>query len=77
MGNVIMATANPEIRIHNSTTGEVIDRPMTDVEYADNKAQQVMYKAQQAEATAKADARVSALAKLAKLGLTEAEIEAL
>jgi len=33
--------------------------------------------AQKAEATAKADARTSALAKLAKLGLTKAEIEAL
>jgi len=33
--------------------------------------------AQKAEATAKADARTSALAKLAKLGLTQAEIASL
>ena len=31
----------------------------------------------EAEATARVDARISALAKLAKLGLTQAEIEAL
>ena len=33
--------------------------------------------ARETEATAKADARISALAKLAKLGLTKAEIDAL
>ena len=29
---------NPTIRIHNAETGEVIDRPMTDNEYADHLA---------------------------------------
>ena len=43
----------------------------------DRATQQATAKAQEAEATAKADARISALAKLKKLGLTQAEIEAL
>jgi DNA-binding NarL/FixJ family response regulator len=38
---------------------------------------QILREAQQAEADAKAAARESALAKLAELGLTEAEIAAL
>jgi hypothetical protein len=45
------------------------------------KAQQKLDQAEsaksEAQATARADARTSALAKLAKLGLTQAEIEAL
>ena len=41
------------------------------------KLDQAEAKAQEATATARVDARVSALAKLAKLGLTKAEIEAL
>jgi len=44
---------------------------------AQRKLDQAEAKAQEAEATARVDARVSALAKLAKLGLTQAEIEAL
>ena len=44
---------------------------------ADYKASQAVAKKQEAEATARVDARASALAKLAKLGLTKAEIEAL
>lgn len=27
--------SNPIIRIHNATTGEIIDRPMTDEEYVE------------------------------------------
>ena len=41
------------------------------------KLDQAEAKAQEAEATARVDARISALAKLAALGLTQAEIEAL
>ena len=44
---------------------------------AQQKLDQAEAKAQEAEATARTDARASALAKLAKLGLTKAEIEAL
>jgi hypothetical protein len=64
-------TAKPNIQIDD------VVREMTDAEYADYQARQVEAVARESEATAKADARTSALAKLAKLGLTKAEIEAL
>jgi hypothetical protein len=44
---------------------------------AQQKLDQAEAKAQEAQATARADARTSALAKLSALGLTPAEIEAL
>jgi DNA-binding NarL/FixJ family response regulator len=69
--------ANPEIRIHNLETGQIIDREMTTEEYNAYKAQQAEAAAQQAEADAKASARASALAKLAALGLTSDEIASL
>ena len=58
-------------------TGATSERPMTDEEIAQRKALQSQIKAAEAEAKAKAEARSSALAKLAALGLTEAEIGAL
>jgi len=64
-------TAKPNIQIDD------LVREMTDAEYATHQASQAEAKAQEAEATARVDARISALAKLAKLGLTKAEIEAL
>ena len=64
-------TIKPNIQIDD------LVREMTDAEYADYQAQQVEAVAQKAEATAKADARTSALAKLSALGLTPQEIEAL
>ena len=64
-------TAKPNIQIDN------LVREMTDAEYADYQARQAEAKAQEAEATAKADARISVLAKLSALGLTPQEIEAL
>lgn len=69
--------ANPIIKIHNLETGEEIERPMTAAEFKEYKAQQELAASQQAEAEAKAAARQSALEKLAALGLTEAEIQAL
>jgi hypothetical protein len=44
---------------------------------AQKKLDNAEAKAQEDKATARADARTSALAKLAKLGLTKAEIESL
>jgi hypothetical protein len=64
-------TAKPNIQIDD------LVRQMTDEEYANSKAQQVEAIAQESKATTRADARTSALAKLATLGLTQAEIEAL
>jgi hypothetical protein len=64
-------TAKPNIQIDD------LVREMTDAEYSEHLARQAEAVASQAEAIAKVDARTSALAKLAKLGLTQAEIEAL
>ena len=62
-------------------TGKQTSRDLTADEVtqreADAKASQAEAVAREAEATARADARASALAKLKKLGLTQAEIEAL
>ena len=64
-------TAKPNIQIDD------LVREMTDAEYATHQASQAEAVSREAEATARIDARASALAKLAKLGLTKAEIEAL
>ena len=61
----------------NSLTGETIIRDMSSDELAQRKLDVAEAKKQEATATARIDARISALAKLAKLGLTQAEIEAL
>jgi hypothetical protein len=66
-----MATTKPNIQIDD------LVREMTTEEHTAYKAQQAEAAAQKAEADAKATARTSALAKLAVLGLTEAEIAAL
>jgi len=60
----------PIIRIHNSKTDEVIDREMTDAEFAAYKANQEAQDAKQAEAEAKATAKA---ALLSKLGITAEE----
>ena len=73
-----MSTTQPEtILIINAESGETMERELTAEEIADRKKQQSEFKGQQAEAKAKAEARESALAKLAALGLTEEEIGAL
>ena len=64
-------TAKPLIQIDDEV------RPMTTEEHTAYKAQQAANAKTEAEAEAKVAARESALAKLAKLGLTQAEIEAL
>jgi hypothetical protein len=64
-------TAKPNIQIDD------LVREMTDEEYADYQASQAEAVAREAEATARIDARTSALAKLSALGLTQAEIESL
>jgi len=64
----------PMIRIHNSETNEIIDREMTDAEYADYQASQ-MKDAANAEKRVKAEADRAAL--LAKLGITADEAKML
>ncbi len=61
----------------DASTGEVVERELTADEVAEFNSLQAEIEAQQAEAQAKADARESALAKLAALGLTQDEINAL
>lgn len=60
----------PMIRIHNVEADEVIDREMTDSEFAKYQADQEAAAARQAEAQAKAAQRQ---ALLDKLGITEDE----
>ena len=72
---------NPMITIHNIETGEVIEREMTDQEYADSLASQAIWE-QQKLAKAEKDAaelaaKVAAEAKLAALGLTTDDLKAL
>lgn len=69
--------SRPIIRIHNIETNEIIDREMNDAEFA-------QWQADQATATAKAQAAAEAVAKkaaaeakLAALGLTADDLKAL
>ena len=65
----------------NCTTGEVIERPLTAEEIAQNEANAAeaaaRKAAEEAAAEATAEAKASAQAKLAALGLTADEIAAL
>ena len=60
----------PMVKIHNTETNEIIDREMTDAEYADYQAQQALAIAEQ-EAKAQTEANKAAL--LERLGITEEE----
>ncbi len=60
----------PTIRIHNAETDEIIDREMTDSEFAQYEADQIEQTAREAEAEAKATAKA---ALLDRLGITEDE----
>ena len=62
--------SKPLIRIHNIETNEIIDREMTNAEFAQYEADQADFAAQKAEAEAKA-AQKAAL--LERLGITEDE----
>lgn len=64
----------PIIKIHNATTGEVIEREMNDAEYAQHQASQTAEAARQAEAQARAEAKA---ALLAQLGITEEQAKLL
>ena len=64
----------PIIRIHNTATDEVIDREMTDTEFASYQAELTAEANKQAEAEAKASAKA---ALLSKLGITEDEAKLL
>jgi hypothetical protein len=76
-----MATDTPTKVIVDCSTGEQTIVPLTASEIADMETSRVQAEAdrvvREAEAEAKAEAKASALAKLAKLGLTEEEAKAI
>jgi hypothetical protein len=63
-----------QIKIHNSETGEVIERDMTPDELIEWEADQALVASQEAEIKARAEARKAVLD---KLGLTADEVAAL
>jgi hypothetical protein len=58
-------------------TNEIDVRALNDEEIAEREEMAIENAKEQAEAEARAAARISALAKLAELGLTEEEVKAL
>lgn len=71
----------PKVAEHNVETGEVVVREMNDEELAQWELDKLEYERvkaeQEAAEAAKIEAKASALAKLAKLGLTEEEAAAI
>jgi hypothetical protein len=67
----------PMVRFVNLDTDEVIDREMTNAEFAEYKAKEQVLDETKAEAQAKAAAKAAAQAKLAALGLTVEDLQAL
>lgn len=68
---------NPMITIHDVSTGEIIEREMNDAEFADYKDLTEKAIIQKKAEQAKEAAKQSAQAKLAALGLTTTDLEAL
>lgn len=66
----------PFIRIHNTETNEIIDREMSDAEFAEHLASLESKPLSEAE-QAQLDAKNAAQAKLAALGLTADDLKAL
>jgi hypothetical protein len=67
----------PTIRIHNATTGEIVDREMNANEIKQRELDAANAKVKADAIAAKEANRNSALAKLAALGLTPEEISAI
>jgi len=66
--------SKPTIRIHNSETDEVVDREMTNAEFAQYEANNAAEASKQAEAQAKAQAKAELLE---RLGITANEAKLL
>ncbi len=64
----------PMVRIHNAETDEIIDREMTDAEFAQYNQDKANREAQEAEAEAKAEAKAELLE---RLGITADEAKLL
>ena len=67
-------TTKPIVRLHDLSTGEVIDREMTDAEFVIYQAQQAVDAQRQTEIAAKAQAKA---ALLERLGITADEAKLL
>jgi hypothetical protein len=67
----------PIIKIHNAETDQVIEREMTTAEFAIYESDQANYETKQAQAEAKAQAKIAVEGKLAALGLTTDDLRAL
>ena len=65
------------VRIHNTDTGEIIDREMTDAELVQYEIDQIHEQTRQAKIQAQIAAKEAAQAKLAALGLTVEDLQAL
>jgi hypothetical protein len=66
--------SKPIIRIHDAATNEVVDREMTNAEFAVYEAEQAVRASAEAEAQAKATAKA---ALLTQLGITEEQAKLL
>ena len=69
--------STPIIKIHNATTDEIIEREMNKEELAQIQIDAANEQRRQAEAEAKATTKAAAQAKLAALGLTVEDLQAL
>ena len=67
----------PMITIHNVSTGEIVEREMTESEFAQRVKDEVEALANQQQQAATAEAKAAAQAKLAALGLTADDLKAL
>ena len=67
----------PLITIHNQATDEVVTREMTDTEFAQYQIDQAQAEALKAEFESKLQTKATAQAKLAALGLTVEDLQAL
>jgi len=68
---------NPTVRIHDTSTGEVIDREMTPAELKDFNDSAAQLKITQEELTRSETQKATAQAKLEALGLTTDDLKAL
>jgi formiminotetrahydrofolate cyclodeaminase len=69
--------SKPMIRIHNTELDEIIDREMTDSEYADFSKMKKGYEDYLDELKSNQDKKEAAEGKLAALGLTTDDLRAL
>ena len=69
--------SKPIIREHNLETNEIIDREMTNEEFAEYEKQKAKDLVASEEETARAAAKAAAETKLAALGLTADDLKAL